>query len=140
MPLEFLKLTDTFLAEKGKKTLKPMKGSPLHCRAYKGVAITSLFISDQTCPPGVLFPFNMGGLGYLPGGYLPPPKFGHLPPPKSDISHPQKKHLPGGQLPPPIFFLFFWRTFLGFFHLKLMEDIKGGMEEVLDEVVMEHIK
>ena len=60
MPLEFLKLTDTFLAEKGKKTLKPMKGSPLHCRAYKGVANISLFISDQTCPPGVLFPFNMG--------------------------------------------------------------------------------
>ena len=38
------------------------------------------------------------GLGYLPGG--------HLPPPNSDISHPQKKHLPGGQLPPPFFFFF----------------------------------
>ena len=72
------------------------------------------------------------GLGYLPGG--------HLPPPNSDISHPQKKHLPGGQLPPPIFFFFFWRTFLGFFDLQLMEDIKDGKEEVLDEVVMEHIK
>ena len=80
------------------------------------------------------------GLGYLPGGHLPPPKFGHLPPPNSDISHPQKKHLPGGQLPPPIFFFFFWRTFLGFFDLQLMEDIKDGKEEVLDEVVMEHIK
>ena len=61
------------------------------------------------------------------------PKFGHFPPPKT-------KHLPGGQLPPPIFFFFFWRTFLGFFDLQLMEDIKDGKEEVLDEVVMEHIK
>ena len=60
-------------------------------------------------------------------------KFGHFPPP-------QKKHLPGGQLPPPFFFFFFWRTFLGFFDLQLMEDIKDGKEEVLDEVVMEHIK
>ena len=49
-------------------------------------------------------------------------------------------HLPGGQLPPPIFF-FFWRIFLGFFDLELMEDIKDGKEEVmLDEVVMERIK
>ena len=64
-------------------------------------------------------------VSHLPGGHLPPPK---------------KKHLPGGQLPPPIFFLFFWCTFLGFFDLKLMEDIKDGKEEVLDEVVMEHIK
>ena len=62
------------------------------------------------------------------------PKFGHFPPPK-------KKHLPGGQLPPPFFFLFFfWRIFLGFFDLQLMKDIKDGKEEVLDEVVMEHIK
>ena len=61
------------------------------------------------------------------------PKFGHFPPPKT-------KHLPGGQLPPPIFSSFFWRTFLGFFDLQLMEDIKDGKEEVLDEVVMEHIK
>ena len=44
-------------------------------------------------------------VSHLPGGHLPPPKFGHLPPPNSDISHPPKKHLPGGQLPPPIFFL-----------------------------------
>ena len=56
------------------------------------------------------------------------PKFGHFPPL-------EKKHLPGGQLPPP-FFLFFWRTFLGFFDLQLMEDIKDGKEEVLDEVVI----
>ena len=62
-------------------------------------------------------------------------------PQNSDIYHPQirtfptpqKKHLPGGQLPPPIFFFFFWRTFLGFFDLQLMEDIKDGKEEVLDE-------
>ena len=79
------------------------------------------------------------GLGYLPGGHLPPPKFGHLPPLNLDISHPPKKHLPGGQLPPPIFFFFFWLIFLGFFDLQLMEDIKDG-KEVLDEVVMEHIK
>ena len=69
-------------------------------------------------------------------------------PQNSDIYHPQirtfptpqKKHLPGGQLPPPFFFFFFWRTFLGFFDLQLMEDIKDGKEEVLDELVMEHIK
>merc|ERR1712012_208274 len=80
-------------------------------------------------------------VSHLPGGHLPPPKFGHFPPPNSAISHPQKKkHLPGGQLPPPIFFLFFWRIFLGFFDLQLMKDIKDGKEEVLDEVVMEHIK
>ena len=77
----------------------------------------------------------------MPGGHLPPPKFRHLPPPNSDIYYPQKNvHLPGEQLPPPIFFFFFWRTFLGFFDLELMEDIKDGKEEVLDEVVMEHIK
>ena len=46
----------------------------------------------------------------------------------------------GGRLPPQIFFFFFWRTFLGFFDLQLMEDIKDWKEEVLDEVVMEHIK
>ena len=58
------------------------------------------------------------GLGYLPGGHLPPPKFGHLPPPNSDIFHPQKKkHLPGGQLPPPIFFLFFLAHFSWLFRL-----------------------
>ena len=34
----------------------------------------------------------------------------------------------------------FWRTFLGFFDLQLMENVKDGKEEVLDEVVMEHIK
>ena len=37
-------------------------------------------------------------------------------------------------------FFFFWRTFIGFFDLQLMEDIKDEKEEVLDEVVMEHIK
>ena len=41
------------------------------------------------------------------------PKFGHLPSPKT-------VHLPGGQLPPPCFF-FFWRTFHGFFDLKIMD-------------------
>ena len=80
------------------------------------------------------------GLGYLPGGHLPPPKFGHLPPPNSDFSHPQKKTFARRTTATPNFFFFFWRTFLGFFDLQLMEDIKDGKEEVLDEVVMEHIK
>ena len=59
-------------------------------------------------------------------------KFGHLPPPKKNICQEDNCH--------PQFFFFFWRTFLGFFDLQLMEDIKDGKEEVLDEVVMEHIK
>ena len=59
---------------------------------------------------------------HLPRGHLPPPKFGHLPPPKT-------VHLPGRQLPPKFFFFFFWLTFLGFFDLQLMEDIKDGREE-----------
>ena len=36
------------------------------------------------------------------------------------------------------FLLFFGAFFLAY--LQLMEDIKDGKEEVLDEVVMEHIK
>ena len=59
-----------------------------------------------------------GGLGYLPGGHLPPPKFGHLPPPNSDISHPQKKTFARRTAATPnfSFFLFFlfWRIFLAF--------------------------
>ena len=47
-----------------------------------------------------------GGLGYLPGGHLPPPKFGHYHPQIRTFPTPQKKHLPGGQLPPPFFLLF----------------------------------
>ena len=80
------------------------------------------------------------GLGYLPGGHLPPPKFGHLPPPNSDIYHPPKKIFARRTTATPNFFFFFWRIFLGFFDLQLMEDIKDGEEEVLDEVVIEHIK
>ena len=80
-------------------------------------------------------------VSHLPGGHLPPPKFGHLPPPNSDISHPPKKNIcQEDNCHPQFFFFFFWRTFLGFFDLQLMEDIKDGKEEVLDEVVMEHIK
>merc|ERR1712214_98436 len=60
------------------------------------------------------------------------PKFGHFPPPKKNIC--QEDNCP------PQFFFLFWRTFLGFFDLQLMEDVKDGKEEVLDEVVMEHIK
>ena len=70
-------------------------------------------------------------------------------PQNSDIYHPQIRTFPTPQKPnicqednchPPIVFFFFWRTFLGFFDLQLMEDNKDGKEEVLDEVVMEHIK
>ena len=56
------------------------------------------------------------------------PKFGHFPPPKTNICQEDNCH--------PHFF----SSFLGFFDLQLMEDIKDGKEEVLDEVVMEHIK
>ena len=53
----------------------------------------------------------------------------HLPPPKT-------VHLPGGQLPPQFFFSFSgalsWLTG----HV----DIEDGKEEVLEEVVMEHIR
>ena len=87
----------------------------------------------------IITAYFQGGLGYLPGGHLPPPKFGHFPPPNSDIYHPPKKHLPGGQLPPPIFFFFFGALFLAFSTYS-KEDDKDGKEEVLDEVVMEHIK
>ena len=80
-------------------------------------------------------------VSHLPGGHLPPPKFGHLPPPNSDISHPPKKNIcQEDNCHPKFFFFFFWRIFLGFFHLQLMEDIKDGKEEVLDEVVIKHIK
>ena len=67
----------------------------------------------------------------MPGGHLPPPKFGYLPPPNSDISHPPKKTFARRTTATPNF---------GFFDLQLMEDVKDGKEEVLDEVVMEHIK
>ena len=60
------------------------------------------------------------------------PKFGHFPPPKKNFCQEDNCH--------PHFFFFFWRIFLGFFDLQLMKDIKDGKEEVLEEVVMEHIK
>ena len=88
------------------------------------------FLSKLTCLINGTFE---SGLGYLPGGHLPPPEFGHFPPPKKNICQEDNCH-------PQFFFFFFWRTFLGFFDLQLMEDIKDGKEEVLDEVVMEHIK
>ena len=70
-------------------------------------------------------------------------------PQNSDIYHPQIRTFPTppkknicqeDNCHPQIFFFFFWRTFLGFFDLQLMEDIKDEKEEVLDGVVMEHIK
>ena len=56
------------------------------------------------------------------------------------MSLPKKKTFARRTTATPNFFSFFWRIFLGFFDLQLMEDIKDGKEEVLDEVVMEHIK
>ena len=58
--------------------------------------------------------YEQEGLGYLPGGYLPPPKFGHLPPPNSDISHPPKKTFARRTTATPIFFLFFGALFFAF--------------------------
>ena len=88
-----------------------------------------------------LFHLDITIVSHLPGGHLPPPKFGHLPPPNSDISYPKKKTFARRTTATPnFFFFFFWRIFLGFFDLQLMEDIKDEKEEVLDEVVMEHIK
>ena len=58
---------------------------------------------------------SAGGLGYLPGGHLPPPKFGHLPPPNSDISHPPKKTFARRTTATPNFFSsFFGALFLAF--------------------------
>ena len=66
------------------------------------------------------------------GSYFGLVKFGHLPP--------QKPYICQEDNCLPHFFFFFWRTFLSFFDLQLIENIKDGKEEVLDEVVMEHIK
>ena len=57
------------------------------------------------------------GLGYLPGGHLPPPKFGHLPPPNSDISHPPKKTFARRTTATPNFFLLFLAHFSWLFRL-----------------------
>merc|ERR1711928_259754 len=54
------------------------------------------------------------------------PKFGHFPPPTKNICQEDNCH-------PQFFFFFFWRTFLGFFDLQLMEDIKDGKEEEEEE-------
>ena len=54
-------------------------------------------------------------VSHLPGGHLPPPKFGHLPPPNSDISHPQKKTFARRTTATPNFFSsFFGAFFLAF--------------------------
>ena len=67
---------------------------------------------------------------HLPGGLLPPPKFGHLPSPNSDIYHPQKPYIYQEDNCHPHFFLFL-AHFSWLFRL---------LTKVLDEVVMEHIK
>ena len=79
-------------------------------------------------------------LGYWPGGHLPPPKFGHLPPPNSDISHPRKKTFARRTTATPNFFLLFFGALFLAFSTYSKEDNKDGKEDVLDEVVMEHIK
>ena len=61
------------------------------------------------------------------------PKSGHFPPPKKNICQGDNCH-------PQFFFFFFWHTYFGFFDLQLMEDIKDGKDEVLDEVFIKHIK
>ena len=67
-------------------------------------------------------------------------------PQNSDICHPQirtfttlKNHTFARRTTATPNF-FFQCTFLGFFDLQLIEDIKDGKEEKLDEVLMEHIK
>ena len=54
-------------------------------------------------------------VSHLPGGHLPPPKFGHLPPPNSDISHPQKPNIcQEDNCHPQFFSSFFGALFLAF--------------------------
>ena len=69
---------------------------------------------DSLNKPIFLPSLMKSGLGYLPGGHLPPPKFGHLPPPNSDISHPQKKTFARRTTATPNFFSFFGALFLAF--------------------------
>ena len=61
--------------------------------------------------------FFFAGLGYLPGGHLPPPKFGHLPPPNSDIFHPPKKNICQEDTCHPQFFFLFLAHFSWLFRL-----------------------
>ena len=56
-------------------------------------------------------------VSHLPGGHLPPPKFGHLPPPNSDISHPQKKTFARRTTATPNFFFLFLAYFSWLFRL-----------------------
>ena len=56
-------------------------------------------------------------VSHLPGGHLPPPKFGHLPPPNLDISHPQKKTFARRTTATPNFFLLFLAHFSWLFRL-----------------------
>ena len=60
------------------------------------------------------------------------PKFGHFPPPKKNICQEDNCH--------PQFFSSFFGALLLAFSTYSKEDNKDGKEEVLDEVVMEHIK
>ena len=60
---------------------------------------------------------EQAGLGYLPGGHLPPPKFGHLPPPNSDIYCPQKPYIRQEDNCHPHFFSFFLAHFSWLFRL-----------------------
>ena len=65
-------------------------------------------------------------VSHLPGGHLPPPKFGHLPLPNSDISHPQKPNIcQEDNCHPQFFFSFFLLIFLGFFDFERVEKEKS---------------
>ena len=65
------------------------------------------------------FPKSYVGLivSHLPGGHLPPPKFGHLPPPNSDIYHPQKPYICQEDNCHPQFFSSFLAHFSWLFRL-----------------------
>ena len=54
-------------------------------------------------------------VSHLPGGHLPPPKFGHFPPPNLDIYHPQKPYIcQEDNCHPQFFSSFFGALFLAF--------------------------
>ena len=84
-----------------------------HLGRYQG-AILATFTGKSNCWDRTKFCFCHRKsrrvsliVSHLPGGHLPPPKFGHLPPPNSDISHPQKKTFARRTTATPNFFFFF---------------------------------
>ena len=80
---------------------------------------------------------------HLPGGHLPPPKFGHLPPPNSNISHSQKPNIcQEDNYHPQFFFFFFLAHSFGLFRLTAHGGHQGweGGGAWWGGQVMEHIK